>query len=111
MRIGIYKPEHKTKWLEDKQNTILLQISEGDEYLNKNPTETIVKIFKSDIDLNKVDQTLYNLDINPSHGPTLQIRKHIIKVQIYCFIDKFNKDYYLSTKHTIKDLIKYIEAS
>lgn len=111
MGSGVYKPKYKTKWLEVERNAILLHISEGKEYLKKTPTETIVKLFKSDINLYEFDQILYDLDIDPSHGPTLQIRKYITKVQIHFHIDKFKKDYYLSIKHTIKDLIKYIEES
>ena len=111
MGIGVYKPKHKTKWLEVERNAIISQISEGIEHLTKIPTETIIKLFKTDIDLTEFDHILYDLDIDTSYGTILQIRKYIIKIQVYCLIDKREKEYYIITKHTIKDLIEYIEAS
>lgn len=111
MEIGIYKLKHKkTKWLEVERNAVILQISEGIEHLIKIPTETMIKLFKTDIDLTEFDQLLYDLDIDTSYGPILQIQKYIIKIQVYCLIDKRKKEYYIIKKHTIKDLIEYIEA-
>lgn len=81
MRIEIYKPKHKSKWLEDKRDAILLLISERKNtfFKKKTPMEIILKLFRNDIDLNEFDQILYNLDIYPSYDSTLKIRKYIIK--------------------------------
>lgn len=78
--------------------------------MTKIPVETIVKLFETDIDLTEFNQILDYFDINTCYGIILQITKYIIKIQVYCLINKCKKEYHVITKNTIKDLIKHIEA-